>query len=173
MKPTTMTRPQAALELALWQAEADSVSSSVLYVWLRECGMPSEIAIRLKDLIDVTTRIGDKIVSLGRVIAIKLIEFIKQHPNLAVGMALGAVISSLIAAIPFLGPILAPIAIPLGITVGAIAGHRMDKAAVGKMNSEVGVIQLTQDVIEIAREFFKLFIETLLALSSEFKFGVL
>jgi len=34
MSTLTMTRPQAALELALWQVEADSMNSSDLYLWL-------------------------------------------------------------------------------------------------------------------------------------------
>lgn len=165
---TTMTQPLARLELALWQAEADMASSSDIYIRLTEMGLPSEVAIRLKELLEWAKPIGDKMISIGKIIVIKLIEFIEKHPNLATGIALGAAVSSLIAAIPFLGPILAPIALPLGITVGAIAGHRVDKAQDGKMNSGLGLIDITQDVIEIARAFFQFFIETLTAISAEF-----
>ncbi|MFN7835661.1 MAG: hypothetical protein ACK5NY_07745 [Burkholderiaceae bacterium] len=163
-----MTQPLARLELALWQAEADMASSSDIYIRLTEMGLPSEVAIRLKELLEWAKPIGDKMISIGKIIVIKLIEFIEKHPNLATGIALGAAVSSLIAAIPFLGPILAPIALPLGITVGAIAGHRVDKAQDGKMNSGLGLIDITQDVIEIARAFFQFFIETLTAISAEF-----
>lgn len=165
---TTMTLPQARLELALWQAEADMACSSDLYIRLTELGLPSEVAIRLKELLELVKPIGAKMVSLGKVIVFKLIEFIEKHPNLATGIALGAAVSSLIASIPFLGPILAPIALPLGIAVGAIAGHRVDKAQGGKMNGDVGLIEIAQDVIEIARAFFQLFIDTLMAISAEF-----
>ncbi len=168
MGTTTMMLPQARLELALWQAEADMASSSDIYIRLTEKGLPSEVAIRLKELLEWAKPIGDKMISIGKIIVIKLIEFIEKHPNLATGIALGAAVSSLIAAIPFLGPILAPIALPLGITVGAIAGHRVDKAQDGKMNSGLGLIDITQDVIEIARAFFQFFIETLTAISAEF-----
>lgn len=168
MGTTTMTQPLARLELALWQAEADMASSSDIYIRLTEMGLPSEVAIRLKELLEWAKPIGDKMISIGKIIVIKLIEFIEKHPNLATGIALGAAVSSLIAAIPFLGPILAPIALPLGITVGAIAGHRVDKAQDGKMNSGLGLIDITQDVIEIARAFFQCFIETLTAISAEF-----
>ena len=168
MGTTTMTQPLARLDLALWQAEADMASSSDIYIRLTEMGLPSEVAIRLKELLEWAKPIGDKMISIGKIIVIKLIEFIEKHPNLATGIALGAAVSSLIAAIPFLGPILAPIALPLGITVGAIAGHRVDKAQDGKMNSGLGLIDITQDVIEIARAFFQFFIETLTAISAEF-----
>ncbi len=165
---TAMTLPQARLELALWQAEADMASSSDLYIRLTEIGIPSEVAIRLKELLELVKPIGEKLVSIGKIIVLKLIEFIEKHPNLATGIALGAAVSSLIASIPFLGPILAPIALPLGIAVGAIAGHRVDKAQGGKMNGDLGLIDIAQDVIEIARAFFQLFIDTLVTISAEF-----
>lgn len=164
---TTMTPPQARLELALWQADADMSSSSDLYIHLTEMGLPSEVAIRLKALLEFVKPIGDKIFSIGKIIALKLIEFIELHPNLATGIALGAAVSSLIASIPFLGPILAPIALLLGITVGAIAGHRVDRAQGGKMDVDLGLIATAQDVIEIARAFFQLFIDTLTAVSAD------
>lgn len=160
--------PQARLNLALWQAEADTTSSSDLYIRLTEMGFPSEVAIRLKELLEVVKKIGDKMISIGKIIVLKLIEFIEKHPNLATGIALGAAVSSLIGSIPFLGPILAPIALPLGIAVGAIAGHRVDKAQRGKINADLGVIDIAQDVIEIARAFFQLFIDTLMVIGAEF-----
>lgn len=165
---TTMTLPQVRLELALWQAEADMASSSDLYIRLTEMGLPSEVAIRLKELLEFVKPIGEKMVSIGKIIVLKLIEFIEKHPNLATGIALGAAVSSLIASIPFLGPILAPIALPLGIAVGAVTGHPVDKAQGSKMSGESGFSSIAQDVIEIARAFFQLFIETLTAISAEF-----
>lgn len=165
----SMSRSQAALEIALLQVEANSISSSDLYIWLRECGLPSEIAVRLKDLIGVTRRIGDKLVCVGKLIIVKLMEFIKKHPGLVVGVAVGAVLSTLIVAIPFLGPLLAPIAIPLGVTVGAVSGHRIDTGI--SADEGTGLIHVTQDVIEIVQAFFQLFIETFQALTDEIKQG--
>lgn len=168
MGTTPLTLPQARLELALWQAEADMASSSDLYIRLTEMGLPSEVAIRMKELLEFVKPIGEKMVSIGKIIVLKLIEFIEKHPNLATGIALGAAVSSLMVSIPFVGPILAPIALPLGIAVGAIAGHRVDKAEGGKMNGDLGLVDIAQDVIEIARAFFQLFIDTLMAISTEF-----
>lgn len=169
MNSQTVSRPQAALELALWQADADSVSAGDLYLWLRESGLPSEIAIRLGNLINHTKRVAGKVISLGKIILIKLIEFVRAHPNMMVGIALGAMIASLITSIPFLGPMLAPIVVPLGITIGAIAGHRVDVAASAKRSESMSVTGITQEVIEIARSFFQLFIDTILALTNEFQ----
>lgn len=162
-----MTRAQASLELALWQADAEAMNSSDLYIWLRESGLPPEVAIRLKELISFTARVGTKTVKLGKIVLVQIIEFIKKHKNLAVGMALGAAISSLVASIPFLGPFLIPIALPLGMAIGAIAGHRMDKANGSRLDNDTSLVALTQDVIEIATDFFEFFVSTIRALVDE------
>jgi hypothetical protein len=161
-----MTESQANLELALMQAEADAMSSGDLYIWLTESGLPSDASIRLKEIIDVTRRISGKAISLGKIIVIKLIEFVKAHPNLAVGVALGAAISLLISSIPLLGSLLAPVALPLGIIVGAIAGHRLDQ---GRRKGGSSIIEISQEVIELARYFFQDLIDMLFALKDEFQ----
>ncbi|PRA52567.1 hypothetical protein CQZ98_16505 [Pseudomonas sp. MYb115] len=53
---TIITKAQAELELALMQAESDSLASGDIYIWLRECGLSPEIAVRLKELVSVTQR---------------------------------------------------------------------------------------------------------------------
>lgn len=158
-----VSKAQAELELALMQAESDSLASSDLYLWLRECGLPPEAAIRFKDLVAVTCRIGDKIVSVGKLIVMQLREFIAAHKNLAIGSLMGAAITTLVAAIPFFGSILAPLGALFGLTV-AVAGHRCDGTG-----SDVGVniFELPQDLVAIARNFFDFFIQTLQVVISE------
>ena len=144
-----LSKPQANLNLALWQAEADSMNSSELYAWLVDSGLPHEVAIRLHDLIGVTKPVGNKLFAIGKIILIKIIEFVKAHPFLVVGAAVGAAVATLITSVPFVGQLLAPVAMALGITitaVGAVVGHRLDKCFQG-----VG-----EDIFEIAKEFFKL-----------------
>jgi hypothetical protein len=168
---TMMTPATARFELLLLDAESEAMSSSDFYIWLRESGLPPEVAIRLKELINVTARIGEKVVSLGKVLILKLIEFVKAHQNLVVGIALGAAVAFLIGSIPLLGPLLSPIALVLGIGVGAIAGHRVDKAVGGSISQSVNPITIAQDVIEIAREFFCLFVDLIQALQNELSLG--
>ena len=146
---------QANLKMALWQVDADSMSSSELYAWLVDSGLPHEVTIRLHELASYTKKSGNKVLAVGKIILIKIIEFIKAHPNLAMGVALGAAVGLLVNSVPVLGSVLAPLATVLGITIGAIAGHRLDK---GKEVNE-GIIGVAQDIIEIAREFFKLLID--------------
>jgi hypothetical protein len=159
MNTHVLTPAQANFDMALWNAEAESVSSSDLYLWLRESGLPSEVAIRLQNLVGTVTKVGSKAISVGKIILIKVIEFAKAHPNLAIGIAIGAAIGVLVSMIPFLGVYLAPIATVISSTIGAIAGHRLDKLDKGQVvNSSSDLIVIGQDVIEIAKEFFKLLI---------------
>lgn len=155
-----MTHAQANIELALLSAEADAASSSDFYAWLHESGLPSEAALRLKGLVDFSLELGGRLVNIGKIVLIKIITFAKTHPNLTAGIAVGAAIGVLASMIPVLGPYLWPIATLAGVSLGAIAGHRMDNNFNGKeRNEEPNLIAITQDVIEIARQFFQLIIE--------------
>ena len=155
MVDIVLTHAQANFEQTILNAEADTVSSSDIYAWLRESGLPSEAAIRLKRLIEVTTEINGRIIRVGKIILIKIIEFVKAHPNLAVGIAIGAAIGALVSMIPFIGAFLVPIATVIGVTIGVLRGHRLDKSANGQ-DQKSGLIAVTQDLIEIAKVFFRL-----------------
>lgn len=168
MSSDVITLPQAGLELALLNAEAEAISSSDLYAWLHSSGLPSEAAIRLKGLVDITVKVGDRLVSIGKIVLMKIIEFVKAHPNLAVGIALGAAIGVLVSMIPFLGTYLWPIATMVGVSLGAIAGHRADKSATGQTGKgELSLITISQDVIEIAKAFFQLLIDIITTVLDE------
>ena len=160
MNAVILTPAQQDLKLTLWNAEAESMTSSDLYLWLRESGLPDEVAIRLKNLVDTVTKVGDRIIHIGKIILIKIIEFVKAHSNLVIGIAIGAAIGALTSTIPFLGVVLAPIVTAITVTIGAIAGLQIDKLKNGHaINRDVNLITIGQDVIEIAKDFFKLLID--------------
>lgn len=149
---------QAHLKLALWNAEAELVKSSELYIQLQELGLPEEVVSRLHQILTHTKKAAGKIFSVGKIVLIKIIEFVKAHPFLVLSAGIGAVvgvaIAGLVTSIPFLGQLLAPVAAMLGITItaiGAIVGHRLDKQFQG-----VG-----QDLMEIAQHFFALLADIL------------
>ncbi len=155
MTSKALSSAQANLKLALWQVDADSMSSSDLFVWLNDSGLPLEVTTRLHQLVSYTKKIGHKVLAIGKIILIKIIEFVQAHPNLVMGVAIGAAVGLLAGAIPFVGPLLAPIATALGVTIGAIAGHRLDQGH----RQHDGIIGVAQDVIQIAQAFFKLLID--------------
>lgn len=168
MNEKVLSQAQADLKLTLMDADAQSTSSSDLYLWLIESGLSSEVAIRLKDLADITGKVADRAISIGKIILLKIIEFVKAHPNLAIGIAVGAAIGALVGLIPFLGVYLAPVVAAISATIGAIAGHRLDKIEQGQtVNTSTGLIVVGQDLIEIAKAFFTLIAEIFNAVFNE------
>jgi hypothetical protein len=162
-----MSLAQAKLKMTLWNAEAESTSSSNFYLLLQEMGLPEEVVTRLHQLIGTTIKVGKKVVSIGKVVLTKIIEFVKAHPFLVTSVGISAVVASaiysLIVSIPFLGQLLEPVARALGIGIvvtGAVVGHTLDKKFAG-----VG-----QNIVEVASEFFKLLIDVFSAVSDEVAF---
>ena len=155
MNTRTLTPAQANLEIILLNAEAQSIPSSNLYLWLRESGLPSEVAIRLQSFVDTTAQVFGGVISVGKIVTLKIIDFVKANPHMAIGIAIGAAVGALSSMIPFLGPYLAPVAVAIGATLGAVAGHRSDKITRGEV-ANTGFIAVAQDIIEIARDFFML-----------------
>jgi hypothetical protein len=156
-----LSEGQADLKMSLWQVEADATTSAELYMWLRESGLPNEIIIRLHKLLTFTKKVAGKVIAVGKIILMKIVEFVEAHPFLVTSAGICAVVSAAIAgmitAIPFLGPLLASIAVALGIVItltGAVIGHNLDKqfSSVGK------------DISEIVQDFFGLLAEVLNAI---------
>lgn len=154
MNNQSLSTGQANFKLALWNAEADSKKSSEVYTQLQDLGLPEEFTSRLHELVTFTKKVAGKIFAVGKIVLLKIIEFVKAHPFLVVGAGVGAVIgvaiAGLITSIPFLGQVLVPVATALGITVtvmGAVLGHKLDKQ----------FPDLGEDVAEIIQGFFSLF----------------
>lgn len=170
MTELPITPAQANLQIALVQANAETTSSSDLYVRLQQLRLPSELTMRLHELGKQTQSIGSQAISVGKIIVLKIIEFVEAHPNLFIGAALGAAVGILVNSVPFFGPFLSPIATLIAMTFGAVVGHRMDK---GQTEKEVGAVDLTENVIEMAKDFFQFLIDIFVTVyQSEFAPGV-
>jgi len=154
MENQKLSVAQSNLKLALWNVEADLTTSSQLYAAIQELGLPQEVVSRLHELITFTKKVTGQVYAIGKIVLLKIIEFVKAHPFLVAGAGIGAVIGAaiagLITSIPFIGPLLAPLAKVLGITiatVGMVLGHKLDRQFQG-----VG-----KDIAEIIQTFFSLF----------------
>ena len=162
MTSATLKLANSKLEMTLLQAKADSFTSNELFVWLSESALPTDIATRLHELMSYTKKVGKKIFAVGKIILIKIIEFVKAHPHLVagigIGLTVGFAVQALVSSIPFIGTVLAPLAGALtsllGITILGVAGHRLDKKSQGRQVND-GVIGVAEDVIEIAKDFFE------------------
>jgi hypothetical protein len=157
-----LSKSQADLKMSLWQVEAEQTTSAELYGWLQESGLPNEVVIRLHELLTFTTKIAGKAIAVGKIIFIKIIEFVKAHPFLVtstgIAAVVGATVTGMITCIPFICPVLAPLALALGIVItasGAVIGHNLDKRF-----STVG-----EDIFEVVKNFFALFADVFNAVS--------
>ncbi|MGL5795034.1 MAG: hypothetical protein ACRC06_11640, partial [Waterburya sp.] len=114
MTSSTLKLANSNLEMALLQATADSFTSNEIYVWLLDSGLPTQITTKLHELITYTKKVGKKIFAVGKIILIKIIEFVKAHPHLVtgigIGLTVGIAVQTLVSSIPFIGAVLAPVA---------------------------------------------------------------
>ena len=158
MSKKKLIKAQADLKLNSMNAETESLSSSDVSL-VHNNDMPNE-AVRLENFAGVTENAAGQTINIGKIIFCQVVGFVKIHPNLAIGIAVGTAISALVSLIPFLGIYLAPVVAFISTTIGAIAGHRLDKIEQGQIvNTSTGIIAISQDAIDIAKEFFKLLAE--------------
>ena len=124
----TSKSQEALLELTLADAEAASAKFDDLLVEGINRGIPVEIMTRLSELWDQTRVVAGHLVNIGKVIVLRIFEFLKANPNLGVGAALGAAVGLFAAsAIPFLGVLITPLAVVIGALYGAgIAAARAE-----------------------------------------------
>jgi len=162
-----MNATLAQTDLMVLQAQTKGQQWLDAVVTFTNKGVPPEVITRLQELWEVTKTIGEQVFEIGKIIVIKLIDFIIANPSLAIGLALGAAIGSLTSMIPFIGPIIAPLATAIGAFFGAVAGHRLDKIAKGELDS-FNSSNIFADAITIAKEFWKSIVEIFQALKEYF-----
>ncbi|MEA3522786.1 MAG: hypothetical protein U9R50_07405, partial [Campylobacterota bacterium] len=133
--------------------------------------------------------IAGKTIEVGKIIVMKIIDFIKENPTLSIGMAIGGAVGALAAFIPFIGPFIAPLTVGLGVAAGAIIGNQLsdvnvtgiakdminDTDYVSEEEAELAykkveelidspITTTLKNAIDIAKKFFKLLKEIFLAI---------
>jgi hypothetical protein len=156
----TLSTAQATLDLSLLHASANKTDFNDIAIDLAKRGTPLEVVTRLQGLWNNTQSIAGEIIAIGKIIVIKLWEFIKANPNMTIGIVLGAAIGALVNLIPWIGHFLAPIAMTVSAFLGGIAGHQLDKIAKGDYVSG----SLFENLITAAKLFYQLFADIFIAL---------
>lgn len=80
----------------------------------------------ISSILDVTIRIGDKLVKLGQKIIEITLAIANQFPNTTFGLLLGILIGMLASSIPILGALLGPFVLPLAAVFGLSQGYLQD-----------------------------------------------
>jgi len=158
-----MDKNKATFEALLLQAEASGLDKVEAMAFFSNQGVPLEVITRMDSLWDQTAMVAGQILNIGKILIMKLIQFIKENPNMIIGLAIGIGLGMLANAIPLLGSFIAPIATIAFGTVGALQGHRLDKVIKGEYVSN----SLIEDAITIIKAFWSFFYEIFYAIAIE------
>lgn len=157
----------AQMKLMALQADTKDITWIDAVVNFTNSGVPPEVVTRLKELWETTKSIGNQVYEVGKIIVMKIIQFIIDNPNMAIGLVIGVSIGSLTNMIPWIGSMLAPLAMAVGGFFGAVAGHRLDKVAKGEINNFQDGSIFT-DLITMAKASWKLIVDIFSALKEHF-----
>jgi len=154
---------EAHLELVLLDTKAQDLDRLDVVTRFTNAGLPPEIILRLEELWEVTRAVGKKVIHIGKIIIMEIIRFIEENPNLVIGVALGAAVGTLVSSVPFLGGMLTPLSAAIGAAFGGIVGSRVDRG----QEPKDGIVGISQEVIILARKFFKLLVAVFLAVKTD------
>ena len=88
--------------------------------------LPSEHTLALTRVSELTARIGEQVVDIGRRIIAFAFELARQFPGLTFAVLLALVINALLAGVPLLGPLLQPLFAPILLAAGVAIGGLSD-----------------------------------------------
>lgn len=142
----TLKQNDGLLGLTMLNSKYKNKSFNDVLVEMANSNLSMEIITRLRELWDKTKNIAGEVIHIGKIIVSKILEFVKENQNMAIGIAIGVAIGALINTIPVLGFFLSSLATILGVTVGGLKGMRMDRKNDSYMEA----------LIESANMFFKL-----------------
>lgn len=168
-----MGNSKAKIDLLMLHSKAENFNAADFVTELINKGLPNEIVTRLQLLGNQVKYIGKQSINIGKIILMKLWDFINENPNLAVGFAIGlglaTLVGMLINLIPWIGTwlsgIVTPIIAVITIPIGTLKGHRLDKVAKGENVSD----SILEDLITIAKKFWTLIVDIFTAVKDELK----
>ncbi|MCE2660396.1 MAG: hypothetical protein LW854_19480 [Rubrivivax sp.] len=143
-----MTPQRGLFELTMRNAQTSLMSFDDVVIDAVSRGVPPEVITRLKGIWEQTKVIAGEVVAIGRIIVREIVNFLRQHPRIALGIALGAAVTALIGGIPFVGPLLQPFSLWLGTFYAAGVGAAME---MGDYSGSPFTA-----AIELAKHFFEL-----------------
>ncbi|MGJ0310771.1 hypothetical protein [Aliarcobacter cryaerophilus] len=159
-----MDTTKGQFELLGLQAKAAKLEEIDFITNFTNLGLPQEVITRLQSLFKEVKDIAGQTINIGKIIIMKLMEFVKNNPNMAIGLAVGvglSVLAGMLAStVPFVGVWLSGIVSTIvgfiTIPVGLLRGHRLDKALNDK---EYVGDSLFEDMITIMKKFWKLLVD--------------
>jgi len=153
-------------EMALMSMQSKAKKTTALDIFneFTRMGLSQEVFIALKEVSLRTAKdIAGKTIEIGKIIILKIFDFIKENPGIAIGAAIGGAIGALSLFIPFIGSIIAPFGTTLGVAVGIFIGNQIQNTKEGKLSSK-GLTGDIENAYDIAKKFFNLIKEIIIAI---------
>ncbi|MGX3044463.1 hypothetical protein [Helicobacter sp. T3_23-1056] len=176
-----MTKEISLQELDSLAVQVKEIDKSMARV-LMDMGVPRDIAYTIDELTDKAIIIGNKLYDIGKILLLKIIEFIKANPNLSAGIGLGICIAAfnsvLVGIVPFIGvwlaPLVAKLTALLSIPLGAIVGALLDKKGENTPQNIEEMLKMPKGsivsgAIEALKKLCQLFADIFQTLKSEIK----
>jgi hypothetical protein len=149
-----MSAARGHIELVLLSSRTEEMDKDVQFLRLTNRGLPRELVSRLDDLWDMTRACGGYVIRVGRIIVVKVFEFVDLHSEANVGMSISAAVRAFSEMVPILGPTLEPV-------TAVVAAHRFGGCFDGTdyeeklYQSARGFIKLTAQVFNVNGHFFQ------------------
>jgi uncharacterized membrane protein len=89
MEASLLPPPQARLKLAVLSKQAEARNSYEFHSEMKELGLPDEVIEILERILRVTSKVAGKVICIGKIIVIKLLEYVVKHPFQVAGLAAG------------------------------------------------------------------------------------
>ncbi|MEM5557341.1 hypothetical protein AAHK07_02345 [Aliarcobacter cryaerophilus] len=168
-----MDKINAQMELLALEARLSKFNELDFITDLTNKGLANEIITRLQIIGEKVSYVANQSFQIGKIILMKLWDFIKENHNLSIGFAIGlglALLSGmLVNIVPFIGTWLSGIVTPLvaliTIPVGTLKGHRLDKLTKGEIVSD----SIMEDLITIVKKFWNLLVDIFKTLKDEIR----
>ena len=148
-----MVEAVAKFNLMGLQSSSNSFSKIDMISFFTNAGISQEVILRVQTLWEETKKMAGQVYAIGKIIIIKLIDFIKDNPAMAIGVAMGVGLGFVASSVPFIGFLIAPLVTAISVTIGAFRGHRIDRLIKGEdvHNS------IIDDAFSIAKTFWAFF----------------
>ena len=104
----------------------EATSTDKLKNYIDNLNISPEMKAMLDSILNLTIKVGEMIVNIGRKIIEVVIYIVQQFPNMVMGTIIGFILGTLISSIPILGWIFGPIVIPALTFIGATYGLSFD-----------------------------------------------
>jgi hypothetical protein len=188
MKTSEPSPSQARLKLTILNKHAEAKNSYELYSEMKNLGLPDEVIEILSRISKVTSKVAGKIISIGKIIVIKLLEYVAKHPlqvvGLAVGLsatyALGVALHGIFALVPALakwkiiGGLLSKLALlTANLCQTIFMPIRLLAPVAGIVAGEISDTkypEVSESLQQIAKDFFEFFAQLINAIKNELGF---